>query len=210
MSSIPEVRLSFSYLLYDISKRILAPHYDSPIVTEEKCLEYTEAYKKEWAKIEMQYLAGMTEILGLSFYRSVIDVSLAPFFIPQSDPLILHFNNEPDHFVDVLAHELIHVLLTDNNKIQVNSNSNFNLTEEWTNLFGEHDFKVLVHIPVHAVLKYLYLDVLNEEQRFVRDVEHSKAKSWGEAYTKAWEYVEKEGYKEIIEKLKLSYGAVDA
>ena len=120
MSNKPEIRLYFSYLLYDVSKRILARHYDLPIATEEQCVEYTEAYKKEWLKVEEQYLTGMMEVLSLEFYKTVVDVALAPFFIPQSDPPILHFNNEPDHFVDVLAHELIHVLLTDNNKLQLN------------------------------------------------------------------------------------------
>ena len=32
--------------------------------------------------------------------------------------------------------------------------SDFDLTGEWKKLFGDHEFKVLVHIPVHAVLKH--------------------------------------------------------
>ena len=59
-------------------------------------------------------------------------------------------------------------------------------------------------------LSTLYVDVLKEERRLKRDIEHSKDKSWGEAYTKAWEYVEEEGYKEIIEKLNKSYKDMNA
>lgn len=212
MTTKPEIRINFSYLLYVTSVKLDKLYNpDAPkLVSTEQCEEWTKAYKKEWRKHEAKILDALNQILGLEFYRDVIDVSLAPYITPQSDPLIIHFGNKPDQFVDVLAHELIHVLLTDNNVLQINSNSTeVDLIKEWANLFGEFEFKTLIHIPVHAILKALFIDYMKEESRYVRDKEHANTINGGKSYVEAWEYVDSNGYEEIIEKLKDSYRKID-
>jgi hypothetical protein len=209
MTTHPEIRINFSYLLHGVSKNLdkfFNPE-DSKLAGPEQCEEWATAYRDEWAKHEEKILKALHEIVGLQFHKNVIDVSLVQYFIPQSDPLIIHFLNEPDLFVDVLAHELIHLLLTDNEVVQLNSHDNEkNLKKEWTKLFGErHDFKTLVHIPVHAILKSLYLDFLDEEYRYTRDVERASSLNKGASYVSSWEYVNENGYKEIIAKLRESY-----
>ena len=79
------------------------------------------------------------------------------------------------------------------------------LTDEWQKLFGKnHTFGTLVHIPVHAVHKAIYLDILKEPKRLKRDiVENNKYNATD--YINAWDYVEKHGYKEIIKQLQKSY-----
>jgi len=108
----------------------------------------------------------MTELLGVSFYRPVIDVTLAPYFGHKSTPLVMNFRPDPDKFVDVLTHELLHVLQTDNNKHQSGGpNAKIDLMDEWRKLFGEHERTTLVHIPLHALHKHLYLDLLKAPER---------------------------------------------
>lgn len=212
MTHKPEIRINFSHLLYGVSRSLdsCINSDKSRLASVEQCEEWAEAYRNEWAKYDEQILDALHQILGLSFYRDVVDVSLAPFFIPQSDPLIMHFRNEPDMFVDVLAHELTHVLLTDNEIVQINSHHNaIDLEREWRTLFGEeHDFKTLVHIPVHATLKCLYLDYMHNESRFTRDVERSKALNNGDSYVASWQFVNDHDHHDIISDLKKSYSSM--
>ncbi len=202
MHKIPEVRIQFSFLLQDVVSAQLDKVYNpkkSKLSTHEQALEYTKAYQLEWKKYEQNILEKLVERLGLNFYKPVIDVSLADFIIPMSNPLILHFRNDPDQFIDVLTHELIHDILTDNQYYQISS-SDFDLFSAWKNLFETDDFHTLVHIPVHAILKYIYLDVLKQPQRLKRDIDFSKNLNNGQAYVDAWDYVQKNDYKVIIEK----------
>lgn len=209
MTKTPEIRINFSHLLYSVSRdldRLYSPD-ESKLASPEECEEWTRAYRAEWEKHESKLLTAITEILDTEFYREVIDVSLAPYFIPQSDPLIMHFRNDPDAFVDALTHELIHIILTDNNKIQINAHQNkVDLLAEWQKLFGkEHDFKTLIHIPVHAVHKGIYLDYLHDESRYSRDIERARELKNGEGYVRSWQYVNKHGYKGIVDQLKKSF-----
>lgn len=203
----PEVRINFSWLLfYDEVQKLKG---DYKLESHEQFEEWTTNYRQAWRKREAKILPALQDCLGVTFYKPVIDVALAPFFRCKSDPLIINFRNEPDQFVDVLTHELCHVLLTDNNKLQLgNDETPIDLEQAWQGLFGkEHDFHTLVHIPVHAICKYIYLDILKEPQRLSRDMDTVKtyAKAGDNPYTKAWEYVEKHDYKQLIADLKQSY-----
>lgn len=207
----PEIRINFSELLYDFASREFAKNMDEQLYPREDCYEWTDNYRNEWEKYETKLVPAMSEALGVEFYKSTIDVSVAPFFVPQSDPLIISFAYLPDQFVDVLAHELIHVLLTDNNKVRIRDiKPALNLVDEWQQLFGkDHDFNTLVHIPVHAVLKHLYLDVLQEPERLERDMQHSVGEERdNQPYVNAWQYVAENDYKDIISKLEHSYARV--
>src|SRR5688500_4692498 len=74
----------------------------------------TAHYQREWEKYEKKLLEGMMKCFELDFYLKTIDVHVAPYVFPQSSPLLMNTYHKPDEFVDVLAHELIHVLFSDN------------------------------------------------------------------------------------------------
>jgi len=152
---LPEIRINFSSLLYSTVSTKLCKMQDNDLPSREQCKEWTNTYRKEWKKHEKKILEGMTEILGLEFYADLIDVHLAPGIIPMSDPLIINFGNYPAEFVDELTHELVHVLLTDNNLFRTkDEGSETDLGDEWQKLFPGYDnFSTIVHIPVHAVHK---------------------------------------------------------
>ncbi|HMS23682.1 MAG TPA: hypothetical protein PKB09_02650 [Candidatus Saccharibacteria bacterium] len=202
---IPEVRINFSWLLYDVSLK-LGEYHKKETAPPEDCEKWAAAYRKEWKKHSAKILTSLCDVMEMGFYRPVIDVSLAPWFVPQSDPLILHFKATPDEFVDVLTHELIHVLLTDSTLYSSKSNPEDRmLLPFWQQLYGkEHDFNTLVHIPVHAIHQYVMVDVLKEPSRLERERSFTK-KNNNQAYVRAWEYVDEHGYKEIIEELKQAY-----
>lgn len=201
---LPAIRIKNAWLLREnASKHLHELWGEGKTLADNDWMEWkVSEYKKAWQPYEEKILFGMTETLGFSFRQNIIDVYIAPWFHAFSDPLVIGVTKEPDVFVDILTHELLHRLLTDNTSIPYETD----LLAEWRKLFGEeHDFKTLVHIPVHAIHKAIYLDALKEPKRLERDVTNNK-KHEAKAYITAWEYVEERGYKEIIKQLKESYG----
>lgn len=204
MANIPRVRILFSYLLYYGESQTLAKAHNQKIqISEQECINKTKVYRTAWELKEKQILTAMQDLFGLNHHKSTIDVYLAPFFIPKSAPLIINFRHDPDQFVDVLTHELLHNLFTDNQYIKHDDDKY--LIPVWQKLFGKKDIIELVHIPIHAGLKAIYLDVLKEPYRLKRDI--LECQKWPE-YKAAWNYVEENDYKEIINKFKLSYQSI--
>lgn len=203
----PEVRIYFSWLLYQnesiyLDKQLRRPG-DSSMISEQKCRDFAANYRNEWAKYQSKILSALMQVLNLEFYMPVIDVACAPWFKAQSEPITMSFYYYPDQFVDVLTHELCHVLLTDNNVYSIRSSRNeVALDEWWSKLFSKHELVTTVHIPVHALCKYVYLDILKEPSRLERDMQDVKG---NKPYVEAWEYVNTHDYKEIIELLKQDY-----
>jgi len=201
--NLPTIRINDAWLLRENTSVHLNELWGAgkPLRSDEEYAKYAEAYIKAWQPYEQKVLTGITDTLDLSFRQNIIDVYIAPWFRAFSDPLVIGVMQKPDGFIDILTHELIHRLLTDNTTIPHETM----LLEPWQKLFGKnHSFGVTVHIPVHAVHKAIYLDVLNEPNRLERDIATNK-KFNATDYVKAWDYVEKNGYKEIIQKLRNSY-----
>ena len=194
----PKIRIKNAWLLKDAASVHLHELWAEPgqeLPGDEKLEEIVEAYREAWKPYEKKVIEGMCEILGLDFRQNTIDVYIAPWFLAFSDPMVIGIKSKPDRFVDILTHEILHRLLTDNTRDEYP----MDYVAKWEKLFGkDHSFVTLVHIPVHAAHKALLLDVLDEPKRLERDIALC---SKHEDYKKAWEYVEKNGYKEIIEKL---------
>lgn len=195
---LPKVRIKYSFLVYNNFSKLRAEKENVTLPSEEKVIETVKRYQEAWAKLEETILSGMSECFELEFYHPVIDAYVAPRIIPQSHPLLLNTRHEPDQFVDVLTHELFHILLDDNKTY----NNLEKLDEVWDRLYpGEND-KVRNHIWVHAGLKYIYLDVLDKEYRLDRDKEDHKNRP---DYLRAWEIVEQEGHRKPINSFKACY-----
>lgn len=164
---------------------------------KEKVLERVKNYKEEWAKYENVILSRMCEILGLDFKRNIIDVHIVSGNSRQfSNPIIIKSGFSPDEFVDVLTHELIHVLFQDNIDIFP--------TKILDEMFLNESKTTKNHIITHAVLKFIYLDILRDFSRLERNILNSKKHSSSD-YARAWEIVEEKGYLELIEDLKKRY-----
>ena len=202
---LPEIRIKNAWLLRKQVLRQLHRLYKPPKQppTDKQVEQKVEDYRQAWQSFEQKILRGMSELLGLSFRQNIIDVYITPYFIRDfSDPMVIGMRDQPDVFVDILSHELLHRLLTDNTTIADNDTG---MLKEWRRLFGDkHNLIMTAHIPVHAVHMAIYLEVLKAPKRLERDI--AKAKQLNATdYIKAWDYVERHGYQQIIDKLKQSY-----
>ena len=203
----PEIRIYYSWLLHDnVSRHLDKQLGDGTWKMEEDfdtLTQYAANYQAAWNPVGATILGSITKVLGIQFYQQVIDVPCAHWFRNQSEPLMMNFYYQPDQFVDQLTHELCHVLLTDNHLFSTKTTNAVNLLERWQRLFGtEHSTVTLVHIPVHALCKYVYLDVLKQPERLKRDIEDVKNY---EDYATSWKYVNQHDYKQIIASLKQDY-----
>ncbi|MFZ2836141.1 MAG: hypothetical protein WAZ21_02380 [Candidatus Saccharimonadales bacterium] len=203
--STPEVRFKFPWLLLKTFDFALRPALEkegaADLLDKEFILERLERHETAWRPYEQKVLEGMCSIFELEFRQNIIDMYVAPLKTSFSDPMMISTRYKPEQVVGVIAHELMHRLLTDNTLYD-----DRHLVSHWSELFGtEHTQVALVHIPIHAGLKMLYIDILNEPERLREDIERCQR---FEPYRQAWDYVEAEGYQEIIARLKSSYATL--
>jgi len=206
MTSYPEIRINYAWLLNSSESKMLSDYVKRPLLSDEEALMLVERYRDAWVKHEKAILGYLHKATGLEYYRDVLDVHIAQLFVPKSEPLIISCMDDPDTFVDTLTHELIHVLLTDNNVVQLSGkHRGYLLANDWKKMFkGDHSFTTLIHIPVHALHEGVIRDYFNDESRVERDKEILK--KFGSTYhLESWDYVEKTGYKKIIQQLADGY-----
>ena len=198
---IPEIRIKYAWLLADAASTVLNEKYGdgTPLRSYDEYEQITEKYRKWWNPHNDKILRGLCDILDLEFRQNIIDVNIAPWFSPISDPMVIGpaFKSE-DELVNTITHELIHRLITDNTSVQYDHD----FLTDWKKLFGDsHDWNALVHIPVHAVMKKLYLDVINRPDLLKLDIEAVKDNP---PYAAAWVYVEDGDYASIVDSLSIS------
>lgn len=202
MNILPVIRIQDAWLL----RENVSPHlHDLPGAGRELpdnrwMAQRVAEYRSAWHPIEKPVLRGMTEALGLSFRQNAIDVYVAPNFNVIGNPLIIGTTQDPDIFTDILTHELIHRLLTDNTTLPFE----MRLRPEWERLFGKRPYAELVHIPVNAVHTALYLDVLEAPQLLARNIDLNRRHKDADLI-RAWEYVTRHDYMKIIKQVRQSY-----
>jgi hypothetical protein len=201
----PEIRFRDSFLLINTIYNDIEASYMPPItdtdernkLSRETINKKLEEYEKAWQPYESKIVEGMCKVIGAEFKQNVIDIYAAPFYSSFSFPMIIATKYEPDRAIEVIAHELIHVLLYDNTSSDLDLDKK---EDEWRELFTEiTDGVALIHIPVHAVLQAVFDDVLKEPSRTKRDKEMCSNYL---PYKAAWDYVENVGYKEIINRIR--------
>ena len=202
---LPEIRIRASFLLNGAVIPLLLPGLKETgneiAATDEFINETVELYNASWGPYETKILKAMCEVLDLEFKQNTIDAYVAPFGNSFSDPMVISTKYSGDRFIEVFTHEIAHRLLTDNTKMT--SDPDKKILKTWKALFGDdHAWNTLVHIPVHALLEYVFIDVLNEPERLERDINICEKYP---PYADAWKYVKREGYGAILKKLRHSY-----
>jgi hypothetical protein len=198
MKNIPQVRFEYAWLLSDAASTVLNEKWgDGKPLRSYKYYEgVAHKYAKWWQSVGDNILEGLCDITGLSFRQNTIDVHVAPWFYALSSPMVIGviFKDE-DGLINIVSHEIIHRLLTDNTTYDYD----YNFVAIWRDMFGEELSKnTLVHVPVHAIMKKLYVDILKRPELVELD---KKSVSNNPDYTAAWEYVDRVGHEEIIRKL---------
>ncbi len=148
-------------------------------------------YKREWEKYGGKILEGMCQTTGLNFKRNWIDVFVVSGNPrPFSRPLVLKSRYSGTEFINFLTHELIHCLFADYDDVK-----GFNPA------YPHENVTVSKHVIIHAILKYVLLDVLDKPEYLAADIANcTKYPELG--YHEAWNIVEKVGYMKIIEDFK--------
>ncbi len=200
-TSIPEIRIKYAWLLANEASVVMNEKYGdgTPLRSFDEYVKVAEQYATWWRPHNDVILHGLCEVLDLEFRQNIIDVNIVPWFNPISDPMTVGpaFKSE-DTFINTLTHELIHRLLTDN----TSTDYYHNFISDWEKLFGsKHDKKTLVHIPVHAVMKKLYIDKINRPDLLELDLIETEDNP---PYANAWSYVQANDYNKIINDLAIS------
>lgn len=160
--------------------------------------ENVKLFQENWLKDGKKILQGVCDILVLDFHRNMIPVYVVSGNPrPFGDPIVIRADfARPESFIDVLVHELIHILFMDNQK-----------KVPWSifmEMFPNESPSAQNHVIVHAVLKYVYLEILKDPERLQRDINRS-SKHKNRDYIRAWEIVEERGYKELITQFTKKY-----
>jgi len=153
--------------------------------------EKVEAYRAAWEKLETRIMPAICEVLNLEYKQNIIDVYIVTKQKAFSDPLVIGTQYEVEHIVDILTHELLHRLISDNTK-----ETHQKFGKEWDKKFPTDERLILNHILVHAVSQYVYIEVLNDPARLEWDIARCQKNP---PYARAWDIVQENGYKKIIE-----------
>lgn len=162
--------------------------------TKKKVLERVNNYKIAWKRYEKKILNGLCNATGLNFRINVIYAHIVSGNPRQfSNPIVIKSSFEPDEFIDTLTHELIHILFSQNADILKK--------DRLKEMFPNESDLTRSHVITHAILKYIYLDILKDEKRLKRNLIKSKLANTND-YTHAWEIVKEKNYLKLIEEHK--------
>ncbi|HEU4830612.1 MAG TPA: hypothetical protein VFS65_00385 [Candidatus Saccharimonadales bacterium] len=169
----------------------------TPLETFEYYKGIADEYTRWWEPFGDDILEDLCKILNLRFRQNTIDVHVAPWFYAFSVPMVIGvIFKTKDKLINVLTHEIIHRLLTDNTTYEYSHD----FVALWRGMFGDElSQNALIHVPVHAVMKKLYVDIMDRPDLVKLD---QKSVSKNPSYVEAWEYVDRHGYDEIVKKLR--------
>ncbi len=185
---VPEVRIKHGHFLDGMLR--FTKKSRVPSVVRKKVADY----KAVWEPHSDAILTAMIQKLECDFNQSKIDVYIVGRYNgAYSDPLVMSAGYDLDEFVPLLAHEISHRLLTDNTM-------NMPVGEIWTEMFPSEARIVRNHIVVFALMRYVFIDALKRPD--LLDPEYITARGH---YRKAWDVVDKQGYKNILTRFKSFY-----
>ena len=154
-------------------------------------------YQRAWKKTGPKIVKGLEKVTGLTFAPNIIDCYIAntKFKGNISNPLIIGGAYKPADFVFVLTHELVHLLADDNQE-------DYNWHEVAKKLYPKEEKFVAYHIMTNAIQEALYTDVLKNIDLVIQFISMSDELYLGETHKPAWDIVEREGYKSVLQKFK--------
>lgn len=163
------------------------------IPSKSTVLKRAKHYNKLWAIHGHKILRGIVRATGLSFKRNWIDVHVVSLHSrPFSSPIVIKSRYSDTDFINVLTHELIHCLFSDNKGL-------INSIIPWVPL--DKCDTCNDHVFLHAILEYIYVDVLKSPAHLKRNIQVSSTPG-NEGYATAWKIVRGNSYQKIIKEFK--------
>lgn len=203
-TNLPTLRFSTSWELYEKIIRNIYRYPDDAINLEKEELNARRMIS-DWLSYEDQVLGGICSVTGLSFRKNIIDICIAPKVMSTCRPIIIGVDGYDKRFVDEVMFQLIFQLLTDNTSIPFT----YDVIEDWIEIFNDTLFEDEAYfVPVFALQKAVYLDVLDEPDRLEKAILKSSGLFRGDEKV-AWEYVNAHDYREIINTLQRLYKAIE-
>ncbi|PIT89297.1 MAG: hypothetical protein COU27_01075 [Candidatus Levybacteria bacterium CG10_big_fil_rev_8_21_14_0_10_36_7] len=146
-----------------------------------------KSYKEEWSKYESLFFDTLERIMGLKLKRNILDCYIVSATNrDMSAPLVIRSRYTPDEFVDILIHELLHVIFVENNCMHKNVTDNTTTNN---------------HISLFGFLSFFFTEIIKDKDRLER-MKQLKSNEINNAYIKAWEIVDHVGYVEAMSYLK--------
>lgn len=167
--------------------------------SEVEILNYIKKVEKLWKKGEKKVLKELSKITGLQWQEKQIYCYVIGRCVPFSDPLTLPvYRRDREQFIDTLVHELIHCLLGQEGNYERAKKAWQYIHRQYSNE-GE---RTRIHIPLYAIHAHVLLKFYGEK-RLEQEIARTKHFTWdSKSYQRAWEIIQKEGYKKIIEKFR--------
>lgn len=135
----------------------------------------------------------MQDCLELNFYQTTIDVFIVGFVRHAiSTPTIISSTKDNSEFIDILIHELLHRLISDN--VQKTKTGGILL-----NLFPNETLLCRNHIVLNAVLKKIYINFFRSQEKITEVIKRDQNMP---DYKRAWELVDQNSEDVIIKKFQ--------
>lgn len=202
----PVIRFVYGKFLDEVFRK--AVQYDPSFVdksypTPQEIVAKVQSHKKYWDIHGHLILNAFSSFTELQFKRNILDVFVVgrAYHAFSSPTVVSICKLDPPEFIpedvffDVVTHELLHILLSDNTL-------DVSVKDYTIKRYPGEVEKVNTHIVLHAIHKQIYLEVLKSPERFELNLRRS---SKAPAYMRAWEIVNLEGYQRIIDEFKKSY-----
>lgn len=157
-------------------------------------ISYIRQINPTWRRQEKKITKEIAKVTGFGWKRSKITCYVVGGCRPFSDPLTLRPYKNPNDFVDLLTHELIHEIFSQNK-----NSKRYRRAERYVERkYKNESERTRDHILLHAVHAQIYIDLFGEE-RMKRDM--ALVKSFKD-YRRSWGIVTRDGYKNLINKMK--------
>lgn len=186
----PKIHIKYNKYLDDITKAYCAtiPRYakSASLPTDENAVhEKIKLIKEEWLPIEEKVFNAISHKAKRPFPYSIVNINMVHVVHrTEAFSMIFPYKDSVDGFIRYLIHELIHL-------------SFYRETKEYKEKFKDESVSTRQHIIIHAMLEYIYREVIDHPEYVELDKQKCEKHSTDD-YRKAWEYVETLGYHAIL------------
>lgn len=194
-TKLPKIKFVYSLAYDDVLKEL-----NQPPKTRNFSYQAMQGYADQvgtlWRKQEKAILQELSKITRLPWKEKEIPCYVVTWIMAFSEPLTIAVWRSKDYFLDILTHELIHRLFTQ----EGNAKRADRIWKYFFRKYRHEPLSVRIHIPTIAIHEYIFLKLFNEKrlQRMYAIAQDGKEGKAEVEYKRAWNIVRKEGYQNII------------
>jgi hypothetical protein len=186
MKKVPLINIRRGKLLEPFLQAYVSANYPNLELPDDAATEEAVTrYRAAWNQEGHLFFEFLETVPGLEFERNTIDCFIVPA-TPRdmSAPLVVRSRYAGPEFVDVLAHELLHILLTDRD---------VHVPKE----FAREEPGVRNHIFVFAALDEIYRSHFKDAAR-LESMRKKSLTPGNESYARAWRLVDETGAERLL------------